>query len=88
MTMIESPQSFVVSQECQKVAWQNVSCCINSLRCDHDPADLRNLGYPSESFRVHKEREIHNLCGDRAVRRILARWVQVDASGEFRAIGM
>jgi hypothetical protein len=23
MTMIESPQSFVVSQECQKVAWQN-----------------------------------------------------------------
>lgn len=24
MTMIESPQSFVVSQECLKVAWQNV----------------------------------------------------------------
>ena len=87
---IETPQSFVVSQECQNVAWQN------GYRRAMGEADgwarygstTAKADYPSETFRVQKEKEIrHN--GEYSTRRlVLAAWDRMEVDDEFAAMGM
>ncbi len=53
-----------------------------------DPADVKGPGYPSETFRVLKEREFRESGEYRARRLVLEAWDRIEASGEFKALGM
>ena len=60
----------------------------NELRYILDPADVKGPDYPSETFRVLKEREMRQ-CGEYRTRRlVLAAWDRMEVSGEFTALGM
>jgi hypothetical protein len=88
--MIQSPRSFVVSQECQKVDWQN------GYSRALDEADgwawygstPAKADYPSETLCALKEKEIRHHGEYRTRRLILAAWVRMEANGEFAAMGM
>jgi hypothetical protein len=87
---IESSQSFVVDQECQKVAWQN------GYRRALGEADgwarygstTAKADYPSETFRVLKEKEIRHYGEYSTHRLVLAAWDRMEADDEFAAMGM
>jgi hypothetical protein len=49
---------------------------------------VKGPDYPSETFRVLKEKEIRQHGEYRTRRRVLAAWGRVEASGEFTAMGM
>ena len=90
MTMIESPQSFVVSQECQKVAWQN-GCCRALGKTDgwaRYGSTTTKADYPSETFRMLKEKEIRQRGEYRTRRLVLAARHRTEANGECTAMGM
>lgn len=60
----------------------------DELRYILDPADVKGPDYPSETFRVLKEKEIR-LHGEYRTRRlVLAAWDRMEANGEFTAMGM
>ncbi len=64
-----------------------------SLTCDElryilDPADVKGPDYPSETFRVLKEKEIRQHGEYRTRRLVLAAWDRMEANGEFAAMGM
>jgi hypothetical protein len=60
----------------------------DELRYILDPADVKGPDYPSETFRVLKEREIRQ-CGEYRTRRlVLAAWDRMEANGEFMSMGM
>lgn len=88
--MFESPQSFVVLQECQKVAWQN-----GHRRALGEADSWASYGstpaqadYPSETFRVLKDKEIRHY-GEYSTRRlVLPVWDRMEADGEYAAMGM
>jgi len=86
---IESPLSFVVSQECQNVAWQNgyrraLGKADGWARYGSTPA---KADYPSETFRVLKEKEIRHY-GEYSTRRlVLAARDRMEADGESTAMG-
>jgi hypothetical protein len=58
------------------------------LRYILDPADARGPDYPSETFRVLKEKEIRHHGEYRTQRLTLAAWDRMEANGEFTAMGM
>lgn len=53
-----------------------------------DPADLRCPDYPSETFRVLKEKEIRHHGEYRTRRLVLSIWDRMEANAEFAAMGM
>ena len=88
--MIQLPQSFVVSQDCQKVAWQNGYCralgeADGRARSGSTPA---KADYPSETFRVLKEKEIRHHGEYHTHRLVLAAWDRMEADGESTAMGV
>lgn len=60
----------------------------DELRYILDPADVKGLDYPSETFRVLKEKETRQHGEYRTARLVLAAWDQMEADGEFTAMGM
>lgn len=60
----------------------------DELRYVLDPADVMGPDYPSETFRVLKEKEIRQYGEYRTQRLVLAAWDRMEASGEFRELGL
>ena len=60
----------------------------DELRYILDPADVMGPDYPSETFRVLKEKEKRQFGEYRTRRLVLAAWDRMEASGEFRALGL
>ena len=60
----------------------------DELRYILDPADVMGPDYPSETFRVLKEKEIRQHGEYRTRRLVLEAWDRMEASGEFKALGM
>jgi hypothetical protein len=60
----------------------------DELRYILDPADVKGPDYPSETFRVLKEKEIKKYGEYRTRRLVLAAWDRMEANGEFTAMGM
>lgn len=60
----------------------------DELRYILDPADVKGPDYPSETFRVLKEKEIRQHGEYRTRRLVLAAWDRMEASCEFKAMGM
>ena len=60
----------------------------DELRYILDPADVKGPDYPSETFRVLKEKEIRQHGEYRTRRLVLAAWDRMEANGEFSAMGM
>lgn len=60
----------------------------DELRHILDPADVKGTDYPSETFRVLKEKEIRQYGEYRTRRLVLAAWDRMEANGEFTAMGM
>jgi hypothetical protein len=60
----------------------------DELRYILDPADVKGPDYPSETFRVLKEKEIRYHGEYRTRRLVLAAWDRMEANGEFTALGM
>lgn len=60
----------------------------DELRYILDPADVKGEGYPSETFRVLKEKEIRHHGEYRTRRRVLSAWDRMEADGAFAAMGM
>ena len=87
---IETPQSFIVSQECQNFAWQNgyrraLGEADGWSRYGSTPA---KADYPSETFRVLKEKEIRHHGEYHTHRLVLAAWDRMEVDDDFAAIGM
>ncbi|RVJ45857.1 restriction endonuclease [Sinorhizobium medicae] len=53
-----------------------------------DPADVKGPSYPSETFRVLKEKEIRQHGEYRTRRLVLAAWDRMEADGSFANLGM
>ena len=53
-----------------------------------NPAKAKGPGYPSETFRVLKEREIRQYDEYRTERLLLEAWKQIEADGTFKTLGM
>ena len=51
-------------------------------------ADAMGRDYPSETFRVLKEKEIRAHGEYRTRRLVLAAWDRMEASGKFRELGL
>jgi hypothetical protein len=49
---------------------------------------VKGPDYPSETFRVLKEKEIRQFGEYRTRRLVLAAWDRMEANGEFTALGM
>lgn len=60
----------------------------DELRYILDPADVKGPDYPSETFRVLKEKEIRQHGEYRTRRLVLAAWDRMEANGEFAEMGM
>jgi hypothetical protein len=60
----------------------------DELRYILDPADVKGADYPSETFRVLKEKEIRSFGEYRTRRLVLAAWDRTAASCEFKALGL
>ncbi|HCZ01708.1 MAG TPA: restriction endonuclease [Rhodobacter sp.] len=60
----------------------------DELRYILDPADVKGPDYPSETFRVLKEKEIRHHGEYRTRRLVLTAWDRMEADGEFAAMGM
>jgi hypothetical protein len=60
----------------------------DELRYILDPADVKGPDYPSETFRVLKDKEIRSLGEYRTRRLVLAAWDRMEAAGEFAALGL
>lgn len=60
----------------------------DELRYILDPADVKGPDYPSETFRVLKEKEIRQHGEYRTRRLVLAAWDRMEANDEFTAMGM
>ncbi|CUH46715.1 Eco57I restriction-modification methylase domain-containing protein [Ruegeria atlantica] len=60
----------------------------DELRYILDPADVKGPDYPSETFRVLKEKEIRQHGEYRTRRLVLEAWDRMEANGDFSAIGM
>ena len=60
----------------------------DELRYILDPADVKGPDYPSETFRVLKEKEIRQHGEYRTRRLVLEAWDRMEANGEFTTMGM
>ena len=59
----------------------------DELRYILDPADIYGSAFPSETFRVLKEREMRQYGEYRTARHILASWDRLTADGTFQSWG-
>lgn len=59
----------------------------DELRYILDPADVKGPDYPSETFRVLKEKEIRQHGEYRTRRLVLAAWDRMEADGTFESLG-
>lgn len=60
----------------------------DELRYVLDPADVKGPDYPSETFRVLKEREIRQHGEYRTRRLVLEAWDRMEADGTFTNLGL
>ena len=60
----------------------------DELRYILDPADVNGPDYPSETFRVLRDKEIRKYGEYRTRRLVLAAWDRMDASGKFSGLGL
>lgn len=60
----------------------------DELRYILDPADVKGPDYPSETFRVLKEKEIRQHGECRTRRLVLEAWDRMQQDGTFAALGM
>ena len=60
----------------------------DELRYILDPADVKGPDYPSETFRVLKEKEIRQYGEYRTRRLVLAAWDRMEANGQFTELGL
>ncbi len=60
----------------------------DELRYVLDPADVKGPDYPSETFRVLKEKEIRQYGEYRTRRLVVEAWDRMEAYCEFKAMGM
>ncbi|WP_192384284.1 Eco57I restriction-modification methylase domain-containing protein [Mesorhizobium silamurunense] len=60
----------------------------DELRYILDPTDVKGADYPSETFRVLKEKEIRQHGFYRTQRLVLAAWDRMEADGTFRELGL
>jgi hypothetical protein len=60
----------------------------DELRYILDPADVKGPDYPSETFRVLKEKEIRHHGEYRTRRLVLAAWDRMAADGTFAGLGL
>ena len=60
----------------------------DELRYILDPADVKGPDYPSETFRVLKEKEIRTHGEYRTRRLVLAAWDRMEADGTFAYLGL
>ncbi len=60
----------------------------DALRYILDPADVKGPDYPSETFRVLKEKEIRQFGEYRTRRLVLEAWDRMEADGTFVAVGL
>ncbi len=60
----------------------------DELRYILDPADVKGPDYPSETFRVLKEKEIRTHGEYRTQRLVLAAWDRMEADGTFVDLGL
>lgn len=60
----------------------------DELRYILDPADVRGPDYPSETFRVLKEKEIRQFGEYRTRRLVLEAWDRMEADGTFVNLGL
>lgn len=60
----------------------------DELRYVLDPADVKGPDYPSETFRVLKEKEIRQHGEYRTQRLVLAAWDRMAADGTFAGLGI
>ncbi|RVC83050.1 restriction endonuclease [Mesorhizobium sp. M4A.F.Ca.ET.022.05.2.1] len=60
----------------------------DDLRYILDPSDVKGPDYPSETFRVLKEKEIRQHGFYRTQRLVLAAWDRMEADGTFRELGL
>ena len=60
----------------------------DELRYILDPADVKGPDYPSETFRVLKEKEIRQHGEYRTRRLVLEAWDRMAAEGEFATLGL
>jgi hypothetical protein len=60
----------------------------DELRYSPAPADVKSPDYPSETFRVLKEKEIRHHGEYRTRRLVLEAWDRMAANGEFSVMGM
>lgn len=60
----------------------------DELRYILDPAEVKGAGYPSETFRVLKEKEIRAFGEYRTARLVLAAWDRMETDGSFRAMDL
>lgn len=60
----------------------------DELRYILDPADVKGPDYPSETFRVLKEREIRQYGEYRTRRLVLEAWDRMEADGTFAELGL
>ena len=60
----------------------------NELRYILDPSDVMGSDYPSETFRVLKQKEIRKFGDYRTARLVLAAWDRMEESGKFRKLGV
>jgi hypothetical protein len=61
---------------------------LDELRYILAPADVKGQGYPSETFRVLKGKEIRHHGEYRTRRLVLAAWGRMEADGGLTAMGM
>ncbi|WP_029041958.1 Eco57I restriction-modification methylase domain-containing protein [Cucumibacter marinus] len=60
----------------------------DELRYILDPADVKGPDYPTETFRVLKEKEIRQHGEYRTRRLVLSAWDRMEADGTFDALGL
>jgi hypothetical protein len=60
----------------------------DELRYILDPAEVKGPDYPSETFRVLKEKEIRQHGEYRTQRLVLAAWDRMEADGTFDSLGL
>lgn len=60
----------------------------DELRYILDPTDVKGEDYPSETFRVLKDKETRNFGEYRTRRLVLEAWDRLESSGEFKAMEM
>ena len=60
----------------------------SDLRYILDPSDMYGLNYPSQTFRVLKDREIRQNGEYRTGRLVLAAWDKMQTNDEFQKMGM